>query len=82
MHELLVAANLMKRGFSVFRALSPSSPGDLAILKDGKLMIVEVTSGTRTYKNTLVWPLHSNGKHDVIAIVEYAGDITYIPELP
>lgn len=45
--ELLAGADLLQRGFAVFRALSPSSPCDLAILYDGKLLGIEVRTGYR-----------------------------------
>ena len=80
MHELLVAADLLKNGFNVFRAVSPCSPGDLAILREKQLLIVEVTTGTRTSTGALMYPPHTKGTHDIIAIVEYSGKITYIPD--
>jgi hypothetical protein len=40
--ELIVAADLLKKGYHVFRSCSPSCPCDLAILKDEKLFRVEV----------------------------------------
>lgn len=40
--ELRVAVDLLAKGYDVFRALSPSCPCDLAILKDGKLVKMEV----------------------------------------
>jgi len=40
--ELRVAIDLLAKGYDVFRALSPSCPCDLAILRDSKLLRVEV----------------------------------------
>ena len=40
--ELKVAVDLLARGYNVFRALSPSCPCDLAVLKNGKLLRIEV----------------------------------------
>lgn len=40
--ELRVAVDLLAKGYDVFRALSPNCPCDLAILKDGKLLRIEV----------------------------------------
>ena len=39
MHELKVSIDLLNRSYAVFRALSPSCPSDLVILKDGRLQI-------------------------------------------
>lgn len=43
--ELLVAADLTKRGFHVSRALSGAAPFDLIAHKDGETLRVEVTTG-------------------------------------
>jgi serine/threonine protein kinase len=43
--KLLIAADLLKRGYAVFRALSPSCPCDLAILHNGQLLAVEGRTG-------------------------------------
>jgi Holliday junction resolvase-like predicted endonuclease len=44
-HELLVCAELMKKGYYVFRAQSPACPCDLVAMKDGDLFKIEVTTG-------------------------------------
>lgn len=59
--ELRVAVDLLARGYNVFRALSPASPCDLAILKDNKLLRVEV----RTCHISITDKLYrSKGKRD------------------
>jgi len=40
--ELRVAVDLLANGYDVFRSLSSSCPCDLATLKDGKLLRIEV----------------------------------------
>jgi hypothetical protein len=81
MHELLVAADLMKRGSHVFRALSPSCPGDLMILQGSKIKIVEVTTGYRLLNGTLAYPTRKQTERfDVLAVVERTGKINYIPD--
>lgn len=55
--ELRVAVDLMVKGYDVFRALSPSCPCDLAILKDSKLLRIEVRTvgisvSGKPYKHT------------------------------
>lgn len=81
-HELVVSADLMKRGFNVFRALSPSCPCDLAILRDGKLIRVEVTTGYVGLPpaNKLSYPKRKEGCYDLLAVVSQNG-IHYFPEL-
>lgn len=79
-HELLVSVDLLRKGYSVFRSLSPSSPGDLAILLNGKLLIVEVTTASRTVAGNLAYAKHDSSKFDVIAVVEHGGTIHYFPD--
>ena len=43
--ELRVAIDLLQKNYEVFRAMSPACSCDLAILKDGQLLRVEVTTG-------------------------------------
>jgi len=43
--ELLAAADLMMKGWEVFRALSPNSHCDLLAEKDGTTMRLEVRTG-------------------------------------
>lgn|SRR3990167_8290253 len=83
-HELLVAVDLMKSGLTVYKAVSPDAPCDLAVLKGKELMIVEVTTGHRSTTNHLVYPRHMKNSHlyDVIAVVELDGKINYFPERP
>ena len=40
--ELRVSIDLLQKGYDVFRALSPSCSCDLAILKDAKILRIEV----------------------------------------
>lgn len=44
--ELRVSVDLLAKGHEVFRALSPSCSCDLAILKDGKLLRIEVRTAS------------------------------------
>lgn len=67
--ELLTAAFLMERGMSVFRAMSPSCPCDLAVLRDGKLLRVEVTTGSRSAAGRVFYPSKDPNKYDILAIV-------------
>lgn len=70
--ELIVATDLMLRGYSVFRALSPSCQCDLLALgPDGRSLRVEVRTG---YVSAGGKPLCSlkkcdKSKHDVLAVV-------------
>jgi hypothetical protein len=78
----MVSGDLMKRGYHVFRALSPSCPCDLAVLKDNNLVLIEVTTGYRGKDGKHSFPEHKNGRYDVVAVVFHDGEIIYKPSLP
>lgn len=80
MHELVVSADLIRRGFNVFRALSPSCPCDLAIIKDKKLYRVEVTTGYLTKKGIIMHINKDSNKYDLLVIV-HNDNIIYKPEI-
>lgn len=85
--ELIAGADLLRLGYAVFRALSPSCPCDLiAMAPDGTILRIEVRTGTRVI-DKLQFPTRriDNGRHDHHAVVTYDGDITtvtYLPKLP
>lgn len=80
--ELRAATNLMEMGFHVFRSLSPQSPCDLIAMKDGKMIRVEVRTGSE-YKftgNVSFAGIIDPAKHDILAIV-LPDRIIYQPEI-
>jgi hypothetical protein len=79
-HEYLVTVDLLKKGYHVFRATSPSCECDLAILKDKVLSRVEVTTGNRTTTGKLYYPRHPSHLYDILAIVVNSEGIIYVPE--
>lgn len=88
MHELVVATDLLRRGYDVFRSLSPASTCDLAILKNRRLIRVEVTTAASRNDHQVTIPKareRARGvKFDLLAIVIRNGDnssaIHYRPE--
>lgn len=82
--ELRVAIDLMTKGYDVFRAISPSCPCDLAILKNGKLLRIEVRTATRSSTGK-IYKTRSNNDHseniDLFADV-LPDTIFYTPQLP
>jgi len=78
--ELRVCVDLLSRGFEVFRAVSQSCSCDLAILKSGQLLRIEVKTG---YKRTDGKPIFSKIVHkaDILALC-YPTEIIYQPALP
>ena len=86
-HELLVCADLLKKGYPVFRAMSPQCPCDVAFLVGRRLYRVEVKTGYRLVPDGAVTSsvpvdLIQTSKFDVLAVVEHNGTITYSPGLP
>lgn len=80
--ELLVASDLLMKGFHVFRSLSPSCPCDLAILQDGTLLRIEVTTAHWARGGKLQSPKKDNERYDVIAyIMRSSREIIYDPPL-
>lgn len=74
----------MQKGYNVFRSMSPACPCDIAILKDGALSRVEVTTGKKLPSGKIMYPPHKEHTYDVLAVVLYdhgAPAIIYEPEL-
>jgi hypothetical protein len=79
--ELLVCADLLKKGYEVFRAVSQHCSCDLAILKDKALVRVEVRTAFMNGKGELNYAKPKPEKSDVLALVLKDGNIFYRPEL-
>jgi hypothetical protein len=74
-HELVVCVDLMKRGWHVFRAQSPSCPCDLIAMNDNQLLRIEVTTGT-IVKHGIAFPKKKDSYiFDFIAVVTHNHDI-------
>ena len=78
--ELTICVDLLSKGYEVFRSVSPTSSCDLAILKDGKLLKVEVRTGYRSRSGNLMFKKTDRG-HDIYAVV-IGNNTMYIPPLP
>jgi len=81
--ELRACVDLLAKGYDVFRALSPNCPCDLAVLKDNKLLRIEVRTGHVSTSGKLY---RTKGKGDEINNIDiYAwvlpDRIIYEPEL-
>lgn len=81
-NELLVASDLLKKGYEVFRAECPACSCDLIILNNLKPYRVEVKTGCRVGGEINISRSKLNlAKFDILAIV-FDGVIRYEPELP
>ena len=79
--ELRVCVDLAERGYSVFRALSPSAPCDLiALAPDGAVLRVEVKTGYRGLRHGSEGPISARSVYDVLAIAHPDG-VEYRPFL-
>lgn len=81
--ELIVAIDLMKKGFDVYRAMSPHGFADLIALKDGVMIQIEVRTGIKLKNDQVGYPKF-NIHNKSVAIVTYPENrIHYItnPEL-
>jgi len=76
-----VSTDLLMHGAEVFRALSPNCSCDLIILKDGKLLRVEVTTGHELLNGRVIHPKKTFAKRDLLAVVLWDGRIEYRPAL-
>jgi len=77
--ELRVAADLLLRGYEVFRSVSPSASCDLAVLRNGRLLRIEVrTSVYRRDGNVQL--RHDNIRADIVANV-VPDQVVYEPSL-
>lgn len=81
--EMLACADLLKRGFHVFRAISPSAPCDLIAMKGTRLIRVEVTTVRRATTGVHYnHKRHKSEKYDVLAFVILGEDIVeYEPSI-
>jgi hypothetical protein len=79
--ELAVCADLLQRGYEVFRAVSPACSCDLIILRDNQTKRVEVKSGNyRVFGELVCFPSYDKARCDVLAV--YLGDkILYSPDI-
>lgn len=80
--ELVVSIDLMKKGYEVFRALSPSCSHDLIATKDKQCLRLEVRTGYLMPNNKLYYPknIKTRIQADRYAIV-VGGEVIYEPSL-
>ena len=84
MVELIISVDLMKKGYAVFRALSPSCICDLIIFKkESKLFEIEVKTGYQAENSRLIFPRKRDKEKDgrIYAIWERnTGQIFYLEQ--
>jgi hypothetical protein len=80
--EMVVCADLLRKGYEVFRAVSPSCSCDLIVQRNNKQARVEVRTGRRLVSGDIHAPFGPKdaGRQDVLAIV-VDGVVEYRPSL-
>lgn len=68
--ELLVCADLLRKGYDVFRSVTNSAACDVVVMRDGLLCRVEVKAGRslKSGRGTFIIRPSQIGKHDVVAV--------------
>lgn len=83
--EMMACADLIRRGFHVFRAVSPSAPCDLVAVSEAGTYRVEVKTAGRRANGRVSKPKIAPAvrvRYDVVAYVVHDGEIVYEPEWP
>ena len=81
--ELRVCADLLLRGYEVFRSISPHCSCDLMIQKDGNIYRVEVKTASLLDDGRYAYPTCDKEKSDIRAFVYMeTGAILYDSPLP
>jgi hypothetical protein len=80
--ELIACADLLHRGWHVYRSVSATAPCDLVIIKHGGVLRVEVKTGNAINqgKRSVRKEDEFEPRYDVLAIV-FEGKVTYKPNL-
>lgn len=79
--ELIVATDLIKRGFELYRAMSQSSSCDLLALKNKKLYDFEVRTGYRNKKGSYFYSKHSIKGAYLAIVIHKTNEIIYEPKI-
>lgn len=79
--ELVTAADLLQRGYEVFRSVSPAATCDLLISRNGHILRIEVRTGRRMARGDIAWPKANPLRADHTAVVIDGSEVQYFPEL-
>lgn len=81
--ELLVSAELLSKGYSVYRSVSPHSPFDLVACKNGEMVSIEVKTGQVRQGGSLSYHKGQNSQEPDHYAVVFPGEnrVIFVPEL-
>jgi hypothetical protein len=77
--ELTVCADLLRSGYSVFRAVADHEDCDIVAIRHGKVWRVEVKTCRSNADGRLMLPKVDRTRCDVLAGVDHYGRVTYDP---
>lgn len=78
--EMLVCVDLLRRGYAIFRAVSPQCPCDLIAMAGGRCWRVEVRTGRLNPPTGRVGVSVRETDHfDILAVV-VGNDVGYVPD--
>lgn len=80
--ELVVSTDLMRKGWEVYRALSPASSCDVLAFKNGACLYVEVRTAQKTLSGNLLYPKKNIRGSQIALVTHRDNQVHYIPELP
>jgi hypothetical protein len=73
--ELITCAYLLRQGFDVYRAVNWTAKADLVAVRGNEIIRVQVKTGGRHYNGTLSYPKPPGDDHDLLIVVDHAGNI-------
>ena len=82
--ELAVSCELLRRGWTVFRALSPSAFCDLIAIKDGTMLRIEVRTAYRPASghDRLLFNRKKHGEIDHFGLLVNDSEVIFEPPIP
>lgn len=80
--ELLVAADLMARGWQVFRPLTAATGHDIIAVRKGTILTIEVRSAHANNSGRLIYNKKADCKSAHYGLVVTGQPVTYEPDLP
>jgi len=76
---MMIASDLLRKGYAVFSALTPVCFCSLIAIKDGKTYRLEVKTGYKSITDRICFSKTSGGEIDVFAVWERnSGEIYYL----
>ncbi len=72
--EITISADLMKKGYAVFRSLSPACFCDVIATKGNEMLRVEIRTGYSAVNGKVSFPTRTNGEIDIYGVYDRANN--------